>query len=177
MNIKKLFILSILSMCLSSFSFAQTVVVSDPTINSNVKSKISADSSLSGASIDVATSKGVVSLSGNVDTDTQATKATELAESTEGVQDVDTSNLTVKGSQHPLTDAYITSKVKGMFIQQKLFGDKDVAAMTIKVETQDGVVSLSGNADNQDQIDNAIKIAKAVVGVKDVKSSVNISNS
>jgi len=63
-----------------------------------------------------------------------------------------------------------------MFIQQKLFGDKDVAAISIIVETNDGVVSLSGTADNQHQINNAIKIAKSIKGVKEVKSIVKISN-
>jgi hyperosmotically inducible protein len=65
--------------------------------------------------------------------------------------------------------------VKGMFIQEKLFGDKDIAAITIKVETVDGVVSLSGTADNKQQADNAIKLAKSVKGVKDVKSTIEIS--
>ena len=79
--------------------------------------------------IKIKTVNGVVNLSGNVDSDTQANTATELAQSTAGVKDVDSSNLTIKGSEHPVADAAITAKIKGMFIQQKLFGDKDISVM------------------------------------------------
>jgi osmotically-inducible protein OsmY len=63
-----------------------------------------------------------------------------------------------------------------MFIQKKLFGDKDIAAMSIKVETNNGTVTLSGEADNKEQVNNAISIAKSVTGVIQVKSSVSIQN-
>lgn len=76
-----------------------------------------------------------------------------------------------------MQDALITAKVKGMFMQQELFGDKDISAMGIKVETVDGVVTLSGSADNKDQATNAEKIAKSVMGVKEVKSDVKIVES
>ena len=169
-SICRLFIL-ILSFCVASSVFA----LSDSAITSSVKSKIAADSSLSGNTISVTTKDGVVMLSGKVSSDTQASEATEVAQSTEGVKDVDATKLTVNDSQQPFTDTLITAKVKGMFIQQKLFGDKDVAAMTIQVETNNGVVTLGGTADNQAQADNAVKIAKTVSGVKEVKSNIKIS--
>ena len=172
--IKKIMSACILSLLATHLSFAAEME-SDAQINSTVQSKISAEPSLKGTSIKIATANGVVNLSGKVDSSTQANTATELAQSTAGVNDVDTGHLTVKGSHHPLDDSLITSKVKGMFIQQKLFGDKEIAAITIKVETNNGVVSLSGTADNQEQIDNAIKIAKSIKGVKSVKSTVKIS--
>jgi len=56
-----------------------------------------------------------------------------------------------------------------------MFGDKDIAAFTIQAETNNGIVSLSGTADNQEQIQNAIKIAKKIKGVKEVKSTVIVS--
>ncbi len=86
-------------------------------------------------------------------------------------------NSTVKNetSSNLAEDSAITAKVKGMFVQKKLFGDKDIAAITISVETTDGKVLLSGTADNQEQIDNAIKIAKSIEGVKSVQSTVTIS--
>ncbi len=66
-------------------------------------------------------------------------------------------------------DANIT-----VLIKEKLFTDKDIAAMTIKVETNNGIVSLSGVADNQAQADNAIKIAKTINGVKEVRSTIQL---
>jgi hyperosmotically inducible protein len=161
------------ALAMTSYSMAQTtVVVPDANITTIVKNKLDADKSLANTKIDVKTSQGVVDLSGNVSSNTQAATATELAQSMIGVKDVDTSHLTVNDSQQPMADAFITAKIKGSFIQQKLFGDKDIASINISVETNDGIVSLSGFADNQKQISNAIIIAKAVVGVKDVKSTI-----
>ena len=164
------------SLLFSSFALSQpTSTISDTDISSAVKNNISSDAALSGVNIEVMTTNGVVNLTGNLDSNTQASEAVQVAESTPGVKDVDASKLTVSGSNQPLSDALITSKVKGMFIQQKLFGDQDISATTIKVETNNGVVSLSGTADNQDQVTNATKIAKSVSGVKDVKSTINVS--
>jgi len=180
MNFKNIvkFTLIIWMLLLAQYSFAKdTTNIPDPNISSSVHNRLFADSSLSGTNIKVTTTNGVVSLSGNVDSETQASTATEIAQSTPGVQDVDTSHLTIKGSQQPVSDAVITAKIKGIFLQQKLFGDKDVAVMSIKVETNDGVVSLSGTADTQAQISNAIRLARSISGVKDVKSTIQITTS
>jgi hyperosmotically inducible protein len=150
----------------------------DADITSTVKDKISANSTLSNANIDVSTTEGVVKLSGTVNTVDQMTTAAEVAQATTGVTDVDTSNIIITDksadSKQPFTDALITAKVKGMFIQKKLFSDANIAAMSISVDTNNGIVSLSGTAESQEQIDNAIKIAKAIKDVKEVKSTVKI---
>lgn len=159
----------------SSFAFSKAL--SDTDITNKVKSKIEANSTLSGTQIQVSTSNGVVSLSGNVDSDTQASAATEIAQSTTGVKDTNTTKLKVKDSTQPLKDTFITAKVKGMFIQQELFGKQDIAAMGITVETNNGIVSLSGTANNETEAHNAVKLAKKVAGVKEVKSSIKISSS
>lgn len=151
------------------------VVAADAEITAAVQSKITNEAALSGTDITVSTANGVVSLSGSVESNAQASTAIELAQSTAGVTDVNITTLAVKGvSDQPLADTLITAKIKGMFIQQKLFGDVDISAMAINVETNNGVVTLSGKADNQTQVDNAITIAKSVTGVKSVKSTVQI---
>jgi hyperosmotically inducible protein len=145
----------------------------DAAVTKTVNKLIRESKTLSKFKIDVSTNKGVVMLSGNVDSDTQAGSLIELAESVIGVSDVDTSKLTVKNSQQPLADTIITAKIKGLFIREKLFGEKDIAAINTSVETKDGVVYLSGVIDNQEQIDNAIEIIKkSVPEVKKVEYSV-----
>lgn len=158
---------------LSSATFADAAT--DASITREVQSKITADSSLKGTAITVTTQDGVVNLKGKVNSETQASAATQIASSAANAKDVDDSKLTVKGSAHPIMDAMLTAKIKGKFIQQKLFGDGDVAAMSINVETNNGVVSLSGTADNQEQIDTAVAIAKGVNGVKEVKSTITLA--
>lgn len=141
-------------------------------LTSQVQEKLAADKSLSGTHIKVTTSGRVVYLSGNLDSQTEADAATEAAQSVNGVKDVDTSKLTVKKSNQLTKDSLITAKIKGLFIQHKLFTHHDISVTGIKVETNNGIVSLSGKALNQTEINNAKTLAKSVKGVKKVKSSV-----
>jgi len=149
-------------------------VVDDSVITTKIKAKMLADKTVSALNISVTTKNGVVDLSGTVDTEDEATKAIELASSTQDVKDVITKNLTVKQSKQPLSDAYITAKVKGMFLREKIFGDQDISVTGIKVETKDGVVHLSGKADNKEQIDEAKNLAKSVNGVTKVESTITL---
>lgn len=156
--------------------FANQPHVSDKDIVANIQQKISADSEVSNTNVNISSNKGEVNLSGTVDTDQQASTLVEIAQSTPGVDDVDTPDLKVKDSSQPMTDAYITAKVKGLFLREKLFSEKDIAAMSVDVETKDGVVHLAGTADSKAEIQNAIHLAKSVKGVKKVESHIKLSN-
>lgn len=161
----------------SASAFADSTAVSDAAITLQIKAKIAADQTLSVFSEDVSTiNNGVVILSGEVDSETDAAALVQLAESVNGVRDVDTDNLKVKDSKNPMTDAYITAKVKGQFIQAKLFGNEDVAVTLVSVETDNGVVHLSGVVDNDTQIQNAIKLAQSVKGVTKVDSRLTVKS-
>jgi hyperosmotically inducible protein len=70
-------------------------VVTDAALTSAVKSKLLADPKVSGLRIDVDTSNGIVTLSGDVATQAEADEAMRLARTTEGVQNV-VSKLRVK---------------------------------------------------------------------------------
>jgi len=75
---------------------------------------------------------------------------------------------TVASSQQVLSDTAITTKVKGTFVSEKVFGDKDISLLGVKVVTINGVVYLTGTVETETQAHNAIKIAQAIVGVKKV---------
>lgn len=152
----------------SSTMSATTTPQEDKIINDKIKSLVAQSKALSTVNVDVRTDQGVVTLNGTVNSDSEASEFIELAQSVVGVKDVDTANLNIKGSQHPLADSIITAKVKGLFIREKIFGDKDIAAVNLSVETTDGVVYLTGYVDNDVQMQNAIKIAQSVNGVKKV---------
>ena len=154
---------------------ATSGVLDDAAITAKIKGQIVAEKTLSVLDIGVSTTNGVVSLSGKLDSDTQASTLIQIAQSTPGVMDVDTSDLKVTNSTQPLTDTIITAKIKGMYLQQKLFGSQDIAAMTITVETKNGKVYLGGTADTSQQVANAVSIAKSVKGVKSVVSGVTVT--
>lgn len=69
-------------------------------------------------------------------------------------------------SEQPVSDAWITTKVK-----TDLLASPDVSGLDIKVETSNGVVRLSGDVKSQAQIDKAISITKSIKGVLDVNAT------
>jgi hyperosmotically inducible periplasmic protein len=62
-----------------------------------------------------------------------------------------------------LDDAAITTKVKSSFV-----ADPQVSALAINVQSSQGVVHLTGTANNEQERQRAIQIAQAVQGVKQV---------
>lgn len=68
-----------------------------------------------------------------------------------------------------VSDTAITTKVKA-----GLFKEPELKALDIKVETEKGVVMLSGFVDSKAEADRAVRLAKEVEGVKDVKSAIKV---
>ncbi len=64
-----------------------------------------------------------------------------------------------------MDDSAITAKVK-----MALLNDSAIKSLKITVETEMGVVTLSGSAKNQDMIDRAVMLTKAVPGVQIVRN-------
>ncbi|CAN7230260.1 BON domain-containing protein [Pseudoxanthomonas sp. LjRoot168] len=73
---------------------------------------------------------------------------------------------TQNDSNQPVTDTWITTKVKA-----DLLATENVSGLDIKVETVDGTVMLSGAVASQAQKDKAIAVAKQIKGVKKVEAS------
>lgn len=72
-------------------------------------------------------------------------------------------NETVTEMQEAVSDSWITSKVKSVFLS-----NTNISGLDIKVETVDGVVALSGEVPTQAERDLAISKAENVKGVKNV---------
>lgn len=62
-------------------------------------------------------------------------------------------------------------------VQKQLNADTTLSGSSISANTANGVVTLTGTARNQAQVDQATSIARSVNGVKTVQSSVNIQSS
>lgn len=147
-------------------------VLKDTAISTQINAKIALDKNLSQYDIEVNSNNGNVTLAGTVNSDSEASSLIQLAASTAGVKSVNATKLTVKSSDQPFSDMAITTKVKTKFLEEKLFGEKNVPMTSISVETKNGVVYLSGTADNANQIQTAIKLAGSVSGVSRVESTV-----
>jgi BON domain len=68
-----------------------------------------------------------------------------------------------------LNDADITTNV-----QARILGDVTLMGANIKVKTFNGVVTLEGTANSQEQVEAAEKIAKSVAGNKGVQSQITV---
>ncbi len=71
-----------------------------------------------------------------------------------------------RDSEQPVTDTWITTKVKA-----DLLTTSDIPGTDISVETVNGVVTLSGAVENRAQADKAIAVTKQIKGVKKVDST------
>ncbi|WP_426164026.1 BON domain-containing protein [Pseudoduganella sp. R-34] len=73
------------------------------------------------------------------------------------------------GTRTAMSDTMITTKVKAEYAADPL-----VKAMDVHVETQKGIVMLSGFVPSKAEADKAVELARKVEGVQEVKSSLQI---
>lgn len=116
-------------------------------------------------------------MTGSADTAVAKELAGSLAKNTNGVVAVD-NQLTINDSKvvvstakdvapesHVVSDTWISAKVKSTFMLSS-----DVVGSDIKVNTLDGVVTLSGKVDSGAERALAIELAKNIRGVNSVES-------
>jgi osmotically-inducible protein OsmY len=79
------------------------------------------------------------------------------------------STRTQEGAGEYVDDTVITTKVKAAILN-----DPGLKVSEINVETFKGVVQLSGFVSSREDINNAMKVARAVNGVTSVKNSMQL---
>ena len=146
--------------------------IDDTIVTTRVKAAMVGDLELKGADVKVETRKGVVQLSGFAETQAQVMRAIAVARTIDGVKDVE-NGMTLKASEitvgNKVDDSVITTKVKSVLLADASIKSFDIATVTSK-----GVVQLSGFVNNQGQIDQALKLTRAVEGVQSVVSQMSI---
>lgn len=146
--------------------------VDDTVITSSVKSALLADDLVKGMDLQVQTRKGVVQLSGFVDSQAQIDQALMLTRAVAGVTDIE-NGVTLKGGAttvgRTIDDATITGRVK-----TALMADPDIKSFDISVVTHKGEVQLTGFVNSQMQIDRARTLAVAAEGATGVKNELMV---
>lgn len=146
--------------------------VDDTVITSSVKSALLADDLVKGMDLQVQTRKGVVQLSGFVDSQAQIDQALMLTRAVAGVTDIE-NGVTLKGGATTvggtIDDATITGRVK-----TALMADPDIKSFDISVVTHKGEVQLTGFVNSQMQIDRARTLAVAAEGATGVKNELMV---
>lgn len=147
--------------------------IDDGIITTKVKAELLQNDAIKSGDIAVETHDGVVTLSGFIVSQDQAKHAVDVVGKVKGVVSVD-DKLKVKDEKEQslkeyTDDALITSAVKASFLT-----DDIVSALAVSVETQEGVVHLTGEVESQAQISQAERVAKDVDGVQTVKNDLTI---
>ena len=156
---------------------------SDAWITMKVKTTLFFHRSVS-AMTEVTTKDGIVTLKGDADNQAQKDLTTEYAKDVDGVKDVKNEMTVPKIPQKPdeatmgemmsamgeqIDDASITAMVKSSLLYHR-----STSGLNTKVETKDGVVTLSGEAKNTAEKELAAKYAKDVNGVKSVNNMMTV---
>ncbi len=146
-------------------------VVDDNTVNASVKADLIGAKGIPSTDINVETYRGVVLLSGFVETQEIKDNAGKVAQGASGVQKVHNA-LYVHGKTSmgtKLDDTMLTGKVK-----TALMNDEAVKSGQINVESKGGIVQLGGFVSGEDMRKRAIEVAAKVDGVKKVDSALYV---
>jgi osmotically-inducible protein OsmY len=148
---------------------------SDAWLTAKVKTTLLFHRNVS-AMTEVNSKDGIVTLRGDASSQAEKDLTTEYTKDVEGVKDVKnemtvskTSKKTGRTSMEKIDDASITAQVK-----VALLFHRSTSALNTKVETKNGVVTLSGKAGNEAEKSLTTKIVNDIKGVKSVKNRMTI---
>jgi len=149
---------------------------SDSWVSMKVKTALVFHSNVNAHKTDVSVKDGIVTLKGEAASQAQKDLTTEFAKDVAGVKSVN-NEMTVATTTPPpnttvgekIDDASITAQVKG-----SLLSHRSTSAVSTKVTTTDGVVTLSGIAKNAAEKDLVSKLAADIEGVKSVVNRMTI---
>jgi osmotically-inducible protein OsmY len=152
---------------------------SDLWLGTKVKTTLLFHRNVNAVKTEVSVKDGIVTLRGDAASEAQKELTTEYAKDVEGVRDVK-NEMTVLGASakkhktvgEKIDDASITAQVK-----LTLLYHRSTSAVSTKVKTRNGVVTVSGNAGNAAEKDLVTKFASDVHGVKHVTNRMVVTGS
>ncbi len=151
---------------------AEKTPINDTWLTAKTKIALAADGRVKGRQIDVETTKGVVMLRGKVDSDVAKQAASDIAKMLDGVKTVKNDLEVVAPSKRDAVedkDEIITAHVKEHFAKDAHLKKADIA-----VQTNAGVVSLTGEVRDIMTSANASWTAWLIAGVKSVKNDLTL---
>ena len=148
----------------------------DAWIDGKAETTLLLNGNLNSFDINTEVHDGVVTLTGDVDSDVEKSLAGELVIGLEGVESVENKlsvlnkdKETDNEAMTALTDTKITTVVK-----TRLLMADDISAMDIEVTTSDSVVLLAGNVDSKAEHDLAINLARNTEDVVSVVDKLEV---
>ena len=147
----------------------------DDRVVAAVRSDYFASDQIKEHNIDVSSDQGVVTLKGTVPSEAVHQEAVSLAKQVDGVRSVDdqlrvqsetaSSSKAADTSQDHDSAGWVTTKILAQY-----YVNPELKPWNIDVSTSgDGVVTLDGKIDNEQDRAEAVRIARSTEGVKDVR--------
>ena len=149
---------------------------SDTWLAVKVKTSLLFHRNVRATKTDVNVRDGIVRLSGEASSEAQKELTTEYAKDVEGVQEVKNEMTVFTTAAKPgetvgekIDDASITAQVKA-----SLLSHRSTSALKTKVETNEGVVTLTGVAKNDAEKSLVTKLVNDIDGVTSVINNMTI---
>ncbi|MDD2266141.1 BON domain-containing protein [Sulfuricurvum sp.] len=145
---------------------------SDTWLKMKVQTALVFHNNVKASSTEVSVKNGVVTLKGKAQNQAQKELTTEYAKEVEGVKEVKNEMTMAKPDDtlgEKIDDASITAQVKMTLMMHKSTG-----VIRTSVTTENGVVTLSGQAKNNAERDLVTKLTENVEGVKNVFNKMTI---
>jgi osmotically-inducible protein OsmY len=149
---------------------------SDTWVSMKVKTALVFHRNVNAHKTEVTVKEGVVTLKGEAASQAQKDLTTEFAKDVDGVKSVNNEMTVAANPEKPgetmgekIDDASVTAQVK-----MTLLSHRSTGVLRTKVETNDGVVTLAGQARNAAEKDLATKVVEDVHGVKSVVNNMTI---
>jgi hyperosmotically inducible protein len=149
---------------------------SDAWLGEKVKATLLFHRNVSAGTTEVDVKDGIVTLRGDAASQAQKELTTEYTKDVEGVKDVNndmtvskTSEMTMARVIGKIDDASITAQIK-----MTLLFHRSTSALSTKVETNDGVVTMYGKASNAAEKDLVTKLVNDINGVKSINNRMTI---
>lgn len=179
-NIVKLSAISAALLASSSVAFAGEQTWEnesyDAWLDGKAETTLLLNTNLNSFDINTDVKKGVVTLTGSVDSDVEKSLAEELVTGLEGVKEVE-NELTVMNESETESEAVNTlvdSKVTTV-IKTRLLMSTDVSGTDIEVTTKGKVVELKGTVDTDAERDLALEIARNTEDVTKVVDKLEVA--
>jgi osmotically-inducible protein OsmY len=166
-------------------SARKQVAASDDQIKDRVETVLERDAGLANSSIEVqSVNNGVVVLAGKADTLSSHQRALEDARAVDGVRKVASEiqspnelgdrelwndQPTAASAKSSASDAWVTTKVK-----MRLLGESGLSPLKINVDTRDGIVTLFGIVNTQQEKSAAEQVARKADGVRGVDNELQV---
>ena len=149
---------------------------SDAWLREKVKATLLFRRNVSAYTTEVDVKGGIVTLRGDAASQAQKELTAEYAKDVEGVKEVknemtvsNTAEMTMARVVAKIDDASITAQIK-----MTLLFHRSTSALSTKVETKDGAVTMYGKASNAAEKDLVTKLGNDINGVKSVNNRMTI---